>query len=769
MTAANAPRAVQTTRDHLLIGGRPAFLFGGDLNYTRVPRREWSDRLLKMKAAGMNCVTFYVTWGYHEPVEGHVDFSGERDVGAFLDLIRANGMYAVTRHGPFVHGEWRNGGLPEWLLDRLGPGRVRTNDPEYLEITRGWYERQMAIVVPRLATRGGPIVMIQLENELGSAGSKGDDIARGSADPAENAKHVLHYYRIIKEHGVDVPVIDISKWPGKEEAIAELVDTGGGYPAACFGCDGDVYPINKERWAKHRRPYVSIETGSSMFVRFYDLPPYRNTCGYQGPIIDPALIEALCLGHLAEGASGINLYMVADGQHGDNPAGGTNGERMLPERDVNFQSPITVSGGLRESYRWMKRLGWMLRSFEQEVLGAEPNYEWATVRAYGKAHPGVEQGGDLFENYHREDLKIDPQFRHVAVLDCAARCTRGLNLSEPNFLILRNTSRRVSGWRRDIRIETSPRGIPCETSREYPARIQFNLPPNQNRILPFYVRIQPRTFLEYSTAELLDRRAFGSGTQLTLHAEANETFETAVVAERHCAVRTRGECLPMWESPHTLTLVGRAGAGVQISVLDLDRSVRVVHMNRERAGEVWEMASPFGPLVASCTAPILDSAVLSDRRASRLRMELRRPDFSLWLLAPSEPVMPEVAGGFDSGFGVFEGLGVVADWPDKTLVWRRRRDGSRLVWEAGVTPELLRDARDVVVEARYQGACARAMLNERLISDHYFGRFLHWEIGLRDRLLEPGILRLEFDQCSEASVQVVPVLEREFEVQWKEE
>lgn len=763
----NKPRTVKATSDHLLIDGRPVFLFGGDFNYTRTPRREWRDRLLKMKAAGMNCVTFYITWGYHEPFEGKLDFSGERDVAAFLDLIHETGMYAITRHGPFVHGEWRNGGLPEWLLGKLGPGRVRTNDAEYLEITRGWYEAQMKIVVPRLATRGGPIVMVQLENELGSAGSKGDDIARGSTDAAENAKHVLHYYKIICDHGVDVPVIDISKWPGKEEAIASLVDTGGGYPAACFGCDGEVYPINRERWGKHQRPYVSIETGSCMFVRFYDLPPYRNTSSYQGPIIDPALIESLCLGHLAEGASGINLYMITDGQHGDHPAGETNGERMLPERDVNFQCPITVSGNLRESYRWMKRLGWMLRSFEQEMLGAKPNYEWAVARTYGKAHPGVEQSGDLFENYHREDLQIAKDFNHVGLIDSAGRCTRGLNLSETNFLILRNTSRRAAQWKRDVRIETSARGIPCETSREYPARTQLNLPPNQNRILPFYLRIQPRTFLEYSTAELLDRRAFGAGNQLVLHAEANETFESAIVTERPCAIRTRGECLPLWENPNTVNLIGRTGPGIQVSILELEKPVRIVHLDRERAGDAWEIASPTGQLVASCTATVLDSVCGPDASASQVRLELRRPDFSLWLLTPSEPVIEGVAGQFDSAFCVFEGLGTVADWPEKNIAWRKRREGNRLIWEADVTPALLDGTRDVVIEARYKGTCGRAYLGDHLISDHYFGRFLFWEIGLRDWLTQQGVLSLEFDECSEADVKVVPVVERDLKVQWK--
>jgi hypothetical protein len=106
-------------------------------------------------------------------------------------------MFAIFRMGPFVHGEYRNGGLPQWLVDKLG-SRVRTNDPEYLELTGRWYERQLEIVLPRLVTRGGPIIHVQLENKLGLAGCKGDDIARGAVGAEENVKHVLHYYKLIR-------------------------------------------------------------------------------------------------------------------------------------------------------------------------------------------------------------------------------------------------------------------------------------------------------------------------------------------------------------------------------------------------------------------------------------------------------------------------------------------------------------------------------------------------------------------------------------------
>ncbi|RLF41179.1 MAG: hypothetical protein DRN21_00760, partial [Thermoplasmata archaeon] len=319
-------------RDYLIIDGKPRFIFGGDFNYTRTPRDHWQDRLLKMKAAGLNTVTFYATWAYHEPSRDSWNWSDNHDLAHFIDLIHNEGMWAIARLGPFVHGEWRNGGLPQWLVDELGP-KVRTNAPEYLELTRKWYEQVLAIVVPRLITRGGPIIILQLENELGSAGSKGDDIARGSVDPEENAKHVLFYYKIIREHGVDVPIIDINHFPGREK-IENLIDTGGCYITSCFGREGEFPPMTTEKWNSHKRPRISIETMGGMFVRYFDWPSYRHTNGYQGPIVEPEFIEAITYHHLAEGYNGINYYIFVDGQHCENGA-----ERMLPQRDMNFQAP----------------------------------------------------------------------------------------------------------------------------------------------------------------------------------------------------------------------------------------------------------------------------------------------------------------------------------------------------------------------------------------------------------------------------------------------
>jgi hypothetical protein len=380
----------------------------------------------------------------------------------------------------------------------------------------------------------------------------------------------------------------------------------------------------------------------------------------------------------------------------------------------------------------------------------------------------VDQTGDLFENYHKDAPAGTDSIKHVTRVESLGRCTKGLNLSETNFLVMRNTRNHGARWLRDIRVETCARGIPCETTREYPVRTQMALPPNRNKIMPFYVRLQPRSFLEYSTADLLDRRLFGdNGVQLILYGDANETLETAVVVERQCPIRTYGESLPLWENPNTVTLVGRPGATMQISIFDQPNPLRIVHMERDLANEVWDVAAPGGAVVASTPLFILDSKCHG--KTTTMTVQARQSDFSLWMLCPQRPTFKgqglALRGNYNPEFGLFEGNGEIA-MPEKRISWNKRREGENLVWEAQVSPDLLKDVSDVILRSHYRGACARAWLNGILISDHYFGRFLVWEIGLRDWLTAPGNLRLEFEDTQDAKLEVVPVMETEWQVTW---
>ncbi|MCF4119445.1 beta-galactosidase [Antribacter sp. KLBMP9083] len=131
----------------------------------RLPRQEWAWRLAQVRDAGYTCVGLYVPWNTHELAPGVWDFTGPRDVGAFLDLAADAGLDVLARPGPYICSGWDGGGLPAWLT--LEPGlRLRQAEPRYLAQVGRWFERVLPILAERQTDRGGPVVAVQLENEL---------------------------------------------------------------------------------------------------------------------------------------------------------------------------------------------------------------------------------------------------------------------------------------------------------------------------------------------------------------------------------------------------------------------------------------------------------------------------------------------------------------------------------------------------------------------------------------------------------------------------
>lgn len=154
--------------DHFRIDGAPVRLLSGALHYFRVHEAQWEHRLSMLRAMGLNCVETYVPWNLHEPRPGEL-----RDVGAlgrFLDAAKRAGLWAIVRPGPYICAEWENGGLPAWVTGRFGR-RVRTRDAGYLDAVERWFAQLLPQVVERQADRGGPVIMVQAENEYGSYGT----------------------------------------------------------------------------------------------------------------------------------------------------------------------------------------------------------------------------------------------------------------------------------------------------------------------------------------------------------------------------------------------------------------------------------------------------------------------------------------------------------------------------------------------------------------------------------------------------------------------
>ncbi len=152
-----------------MLNGKPFVVKAAELHYPRIPRPYWDHRIKMCKALGMNTVCLYVFWNIHEQREGEFDFTGQNDVAEFCRLAQKNGMYVIVRPGPYVCAEWEMGGLPWWLLKKKDI-RLREQDPYFMERVRLFEQKVGEQLAPLTIQRGGPIIMVQVENEYGSYG-----------------------------------------------------------------------------------------------------------------------------------------------------------------------------------------------------------------------------------------------------------------------------------------------------------------------------------------------------------------------------------------------------------------------------------------------------------------------------------------------------------------------------------------------------------------------------------------------------------------------
>lgn len=185
-----------------LLNGKPFVVKAAELHYPRIPRPYWEHRIKMCKALGMNTVCLYVFWNIHEQQEGNFDFTGNNDVAEFCRLAQRNGLYVIVRPGPYVCAEWEMGGLPWWLLKKKDI-RLREPDPYFMERVK-LFERKVGEQLASLTIQnGGPIIMVQVENEYGSYG--------------ENKAYVSAIRDIVRQSGFDKVTLFQCDWASNFE------------------------------------------------------------------------------------------------------------------------------------------------------------------------------------------------------------------------------------------------------------------------------------------------------------------------------------------------------------------------------------------------------------------------------------------------------------------------------------------------------------------------------------------------------------------------
>ena len=205
-----------------LLDGKPFVIRCGEMHFARVPKAYWQHRLKMIRACGFNAVCAYMFWNYHEMTEGKIDFTGDRDVAEFCRLAQAEGLWVVLRPGPYTCAEWDLGGHPWWLLAKDGI-HLRSTDPKYLEPAKRYLAAVGRELAPLQVTKGGPIIMVQAENEYGSYGD----------DPV----YMREIWKSLKDGGFEVPLFACNgRGAIKKGYIPELLPivNFGSNPAAAF-------------------------------------------------------------------------------------------------------------------------------------------------------------------------------------------------------------------------------------------------------------------------------------------------------------------------------------------------------------------------------------------------------------------------------------------------------------------------------------------------------------------------------------------------------
>ena len=209
--------------EQFLIDGKKLVIRCGEMHFARIPPEYWRHRLKMAKAMGLNTVCAYLFWNMHESDEGKFDWTGWRDAAEFCRIAQEEGLWVIVRPGPYACAEWEMGGLPWWLLKHDGIG-LRSKDPKFLDPATRYLKEVGRVLAPLQVTNGGPILMVQVENEYGFFG--------------KDAEYMGELRQALIDGGFDVPLFACNPTGaignGFREDLFQVVNFGPGASAKAF-------------------------------------------------------------------------------------------------------------------------------------------------------------------------------------------------------------------------------------------------------------------------------------------------------------------------------------------------------------------------------------------------------------------------------------------------------------------------------------------------------------------------------------------------------
>jgi beta-galactosidase len=316
-------------KDDFLLDGKPLQIISGEMHPARIPPEYWRHRIRMAKAMGVNTIAVYIFWNFHETAEGRFDFTTpNHDIAAFLKIVREEGLWVLLRPGPYVCAEWDFGGLPAYLL-RVPDLKVRCLDARYTGAAERYISALSQVIKPSQVTEGGPILMLQIENEYGSFGN--------------DRNYLLRLRQVWRDTGIRVPFYTA------DGATTYMLEAGT-LPGAAVGLDPGS---TDEEFALARRMNPGVPVFSSETYPGW-LTHWGESWARSG--VDEIIKDVQ--GLLDKGRS-FNLYVVHGGTNFGFWAGANSGGQgdYLPDvTSYDYDAPINEQGRATVKYRALREV-----------------------------------------------------------------------------------------------------------------------------------------------------------------------------------------------------------------------------------------------------------------------------------------------------------------------------------------------------------------------------------------------------------------------------
>ncbi|MGC1185857.1 MAG: beta-galactosidase [Candidatus Acidiferrales bacterium] len=692
---------------YLLRDGKPWFPVMGEFQFSRYPASEWEDEILKMKAGGIQVISTYVFWIHVEEIEGQFDWTGQRDLRRFVELCRKHGMYVWVRIGPWDHGECRNGGFPDWLINKGCP--VRQIDPVYLGYVSQLYNQIGGQLRGLLWRDGGPVIGIQLENEYHERG------------PGKGVDYLVALRKLALQAGLNAPFFTITGWDDAVIPPDGVLPVFGGYEDGFWWRSVDELPpsanyfftpirrdedVGDDLKSKRpdidaldsRYPFLTAEMGGGMELSYH-----------RRPLIAADDIAAMVVTRLGSGVSLYGYYMF---QGGTNPEGklttleesqATGYPNDMPVKSYDFQAPLGEFGQMHDSFRVLKIFDMFLGDFGSSLAPMTP--------------------------YFPERMPANKNDTGTPRVAVRMQGNRG-------FLFINNYQRTYPLPERtgfQVKIETRSGGV------EIP-RAPVNIPSGAYAIWPVNLDLGSAV-LRYATAQPLCRLR-----------EQNTFvfFASPGIAPEFAIEDANGNSI---EAPHATilrsqdaTYVSGIEPGPQIAITIRDRkggATRIIVLSREQSLDAWKATLGGRERLILSPADIFFDGDRIHLRASDPAL-LEASFYPAWMHSPTGfqdigrdgiferyTVSPQPAplnlaasvqesdsGGDPPPAKMGHGVAIVPDDSefDTAARWTIRIPGAQT-------------SNDSLLSIQYQGDIARLYVDGKLFTDNFYNGSA-WEIGL---------------------------------------